>query len=236
MKFSGEQAHDNTEFGVSGVLIHSEWDVNDSIYQYHDIALLKLEHNIEHFTEFLRPVCLTYNYEIFDIKFGNVNAFNRTRFHNESNKRNDQNNETNTMIDKMSESYEPEGNNEISVVVIDENFEQVNKSTKLHLMILPLYEWQKAFVAENDSYNICGVEVGSGFYVEFQGKVYLRGIVSSFDRKEEFNCSEHGYAIFTDVPEYFKPVDMDSSYLFQEKNHFIDFSEAKSLVRVPVCR
>lgn len=129
-----------------------------------------------------------------------------------------------------------------AVAINEENIkfempEQNKEFSKLYLIALPPYnEWKTSFVAGNDTYNICEVEVGSGFYVEFKGKIYLRGIVSSAGRGEEFDCSKHSNAIFTDVPEYFKPVDRQQSQSLNEKDNFIEFSEANFLVKEPVCR
>jgi secreted trypsin-like serine protease len=63
------------------------------------------------------------------------------------------------------------------------------------------FAWKDSFCAYSKTSGVCSGDSGSGFYVEIEGKTYLKGIVSSTVLKR---CTENAIALYTDVTKYYK--------------------------------
>jgi hypothetical protein len=60
--------------------------------------------------------------------------------------------------------------------------------------------WEESFCAKSQENGVCKGDSGSGFFVEVNGKNYLKGIVSSSVYRR---CNDKTLAIYTDMPKYF---------------------------------
>lgn len=97
--------------------------------------------------------------------------------------------------------------------VYDDNIRKLNVPRKVNIPIVKDREcfkkdktlaeaiWDEAFCAGREGAGICEGDSGSGFYVENDGKFYLRGIVSSSVMRE---CSQTHMGLYSDVSKYLK--------------------------------
>lgn len=130
------------------------------------MAILKLTESVT-FNNYIRPVCLA-NSAVNSITNGDVISWG-------------------TYDDTFRASDIPR---RIKVPIIG-NLECLRKSPGL-LNIFP----NDAFCAGKDGSGVCVGDSGSGFYVEQNGKFYLRGIVSASTVSW---CSDANLAIYSDV-------------------------------------
>lgn len=162
------------ELKVSSIYIHSDWDSEDYFRYAHDIALLKLESDNE-FTTLIRPICLRTTEDLLNIKFGTVIGFNQSR-------------ETKVMSGILLKSQVP---------IVDHKI-WIKRQWKIDQVY-----WNESFTAGSSETSFSSGDSGSGFYVKFTGRFYLRGLVSSTVIQEDSNNFTHNnFAIFTDVLGY----------------------------------
>lgn len=68
---------------------------------------------------------------------------------------------------------------------------------------LTLYSGNGKFVAGNEIAEVCPGDRGSGFFVQYDGKFYLRGLEHfGHPKKDIENCSKSSFALYTDVVQY----------------------------------
>lgn len=148
---------------------------NINVYRYtHDIALIKLNKEIK-FNEFIRPICLP--------------------------------------NDKLSRT----GNGIVAGYgLFNETRIQSDVPIKVELPIISKYDcydkqqslasvaWEESFCAGRNDAGVCPGDSGSGFYIEYKQKFYLRGIVSSAVHNQGYNCTHNNYAFYSDAQKYMK--------------------------------
>jgi secreted trypsin-like serine protease len=82
--------------------------------------------------------------------------------------------------------------------------------------------WDESFCAHSEKSGVCRGDSGSGFYVKYNGKTYLKGLVSSAVKKA---CSDNAVALYTDITKYFssfiKVSEIRNFFMFLVVNFFI---------------
>lgn len=234
-------------FDISAILIDGGWGLNGLEY-FHDFAMLKLDNEIETFSDILRPVCLENNKMIFDIKLGRINGFSGTNLTIVEDSYSDDS--YNVNINETTDNYD-KGilSQKNPLVVIADNDEPRKMEPVDELTQLAQLKWKESFIAGAEISGICPANVGSGFYVDLGGKLNIKGIVSAAGRGEKYDCHQSSYAIFSDVLQYIVPVNYeqdeddilvedveDSADHHSYESPLIKFSKAKLLKREPVCR
>lgn len=172
-KMSDQNDRYRREFEVYSILMHGDWDPHEFRFT-HDIALLKLSNAIETFSAFILPICLKKSKEIGNIRIGTVAGFG---LHDE----------TGTTSDIPRKVELP--------------ITTLNTSIKKQWKLAQAY-WDESFTAGSDTAGICSGDSGSGFYVKFEDRYYLRGLVSASVYDEGQGCTHNNFAMYTDVLEY----------------------------------
>jgi hypothetical protein len=83
---------------------------------------------------------------------------------------------------------------------------------------LRLVFWEHSFCAISDEGGMCQGDSGSGFYIEENGRYYLKGIVSSAIIK---SCSETSTSIYTDMSKYIEFVKVIEQLNYSKNRNFI---------------
>lgn len=134
-----------------------------------DVAYLRLAKSVN-YDDYIRPICLPKR-EVLDAKNGDVVGWGVV-------------DDYNTISDTP---------REVNLPIVN-NIECLQKEPGL-LQVA----WKDSFCAGRSNVGVCRGDSGSGFYVEKDGKFYLRGIVSSATKKK---CSQTNLAIYTDIYKY----------------------------------
>ena len=140
-----------------------------------DIALLILEDEIA-FTKYIRPVCLMT--EDRGVDDGIVVGWGRSE-------------DTTKYHESIPKALQ------IPIVSNQECFVQNSRTVDL--------AWPKSFCAGRPGVGVCIGDSGAGFFVKFQGKFYLRGVVSSGAFSEKFiatGCFTDNFVLYADVSKY----------------------------------
>lgn len=160
---------------IFGILVHDGWNPNEKRFT-HDIALIKLKEEIK-FNKFIRPICLM-NDDISGIKRGIVAGYGKF---NES---------------EIASSDVPL---KVELPILNNLVDCVIRDDKLATIV-----WHESFCAGRDDAGVCSGDSGSGFYMEYNRKFYLRGIVSAAVHSGLCNCTYNNYALYSDVQKYMK--------------------------------
>lgn len=64
--------------------------------------------------------------------------------------------------------------------------------------------WEESFCSGSELARVCQGDSGSGYYVEVDGKYYLRGVVSSGLESGDDSCRTKSVSLFSDVIGYMK--------------------------------
>lgn len=78
--------------------------------------------------------------------------------------------------------------------------------------MLTQIDWDEAFCAGREGAGVCKGDSGSGFYLNENGKFYLRGIVSSSVVR---SCSEANLALYSDVFWYLDFIEKVENQFFK---------------------
>lgn len=162
-----------SSFDVAKLIFHQDW--NPATLDFTgDIALIKLAQNVV-FSDTIIPICLPSVEEssnILEIEAGFVVGWGQ--FDN-----------------TWTTSNLPRKTNDLPIIKF---MDCVRKETNLGGLA-----WTESFCAGKERRGVCEGDSGSGYYVQLNGRYYLRGIVSSAIRKD---CSESFIALFSDVLKY----------------------------------
>lgn len=159
---------------VNFIYIHPDWNIYSESYDA-DIAVLELEREVV-FNKFIQPICIP------DID-SNVGKFTRgiaVGFGI---------NEHDTISDVA---------NKLKIPIY--NYENCTEHSEDHASLIS----PRTFCGgpANKS-GVCSGDSGSGVYVVYKRKYYLRGIVSSALPNEVNECDVERVAVFTDVPNFY---------------------------------
>lgn len=146
--------------------IHDKWNSSSLIFN-NDVALIKLN-QIVNFNQFIRPVCLSTT-KMLNINYGTVVGW---KVHDDDGK-----------ISNFPREVEVPMLNAFKCV-------QNNRD------LLDIFDHETMFCGGKDGVGVCQGDSGSGFYVEKDGKYYVRGIVSSGTGR---SCSGMNYVLYSDI-------------------------------------
>lgn len=176
------------DFSVKQIVTHPNWDSSTPTSFAGDIAIIILTQNVR-FTRQIRPICLP-NYRVLDTFIGEV--ANWARF------------------DKTKKfSIKPRR----KVIQMIRNRVCFKKERDLAIL-----KWEESFCAGAEDYSFCGGSSGVGFYVQKNGRFFLRGMVSS--AAEDIECGKPNVVLMTDVLKY-KDF-LTENYIF---SNFVDLKE-----------
>lgn len=125
------------------------------------------------FSNYIRPVCLA-NLELSSLTYGAVVAWG-----------------------VRDATNNPSDLPQITNIPILDKIECLKKNPGLLSIIS-----DDLFCAGKSDSGVCKGDSGSGFYVENDGRIYLRGIVSSSTTSEVSGCSDAKVALYSDVLKY----------------------------------
>lgn len=164
------------EFSVAGILLHAGWDVNEIRFSY-DFAMLKIDNEIEKFSDSLRPVCFKRSKNISDINYGSINGFNGTSLsivsneylqylssdHDSTYNFSNDDYETTTIEDITNNSGETILNQDTADALHTDNLKKIKLMNELKKFAKLKLKWRESFIAGNDSTGICPVNMVQDF-------------------------------------------------------------------------
>lgn len=154
------------------LIINEGWLNRDTRRRFNDdIAIIKLEGSVE-FTNYIRPICIVNPKQKLNRKQGVVCGWGITQ----------DGNQASDIARKL----------DIPIVG--------NEKCYRDQILLAAIGWEKSFCAGRKGFGVCSGDSGSGFYVNTEGRFYLKGIVSSTINGQ--SCNGDFLAIYTDVEKY----------------------------------
>jgi secreted trypsin-like serine protease len=156
---------------VEKFFIHPDWKLQRFSYDA-DISVIKLKHSVQ-FTDYVQPICLWKGEVKPNVQNGVIVGYGFTS--NESPK----------------VSATPR---ELEIPIVS------NERCFLEQHQLANISSTRTFCAgPADGRGPCIGDGGGGFYIKYQGKFYLRGIISATLRDEYNRCDLSAYSIYTDI-------------------------------------
>lgn len=168
--------YENHRFALSPakIIIHDDWNPETLTFDA-DLAVLVFDEEIP-FTRYIAPICLWASATEPTIEVGTVIGWGQSE------------DET-------------------------KNFEPIPK-----VLNMPIHSNEDCFLRDSDlaeisskrtfcagsgnGTGVCFGDSGHGFFFEFENKFYLKGIVSSAVTKNDGNCNENSYHIFTNIVKF----------------------------------
>jgi secreted trypsin-like serine protease len=92
----------------------------------------------------------------------------------------------------------------------------------LNFTRLSFIAWDASFCALSKVDGVCKGDSGSGFYVEIEGRYYLKGIVSSRATKQLNSCVDNQVALYSDISKYIKFIKVKKFLKFITNKENVD--------------
>ena len=163
---------------VNTINVHPDWNVHVENYWDADIAFLELANEVQ-FSPFIRPICIDdRRSKVAKARSGTVVGFGITE---------------NGTISNIANKLE---------IPIYDHLNCTKHSERHHGLV-----GHRSFCGGTaDGRGVCLGDSGGGVYVNYNGRSYLRGLVSSALHSVEEQCDFNETAIFADVTKYYDGI------------------------------